>query len=235
MELHTLGVDGGYTQQDVQEVARCFTGWTIKRETGEFALPRAAFQHDNGAKSRPRSRDSRRRWHSATVKLVLDILAASNPATAHITSRCKCASVSSATIPPDALVTRIAGVFTQLRRRPAQGDRGDPHQPGISLARQLQQQDQVAARVRRLRRARVGVDPRHHNQPSATFNVLVATAIEGQGVSGRPCGALRTASSKRPRQSLNWHILELGEPLFACTPPTGYKEVSKDSGSAPAR
>jgi hypothetical protein len=33
--------------------------------------------------------------------------------------------------------------------------------------------------------------------------------------------------SKRPRQSLNWHIYELGEPLFACTPPTGYKEVSK--------
>ena len=29
MELHTLGVDGGYTQQDVIEVARCFTGWTI--------------------------------------------------------------------------------------------------------------------------------------------------------------------------------------------------------------
>ena len=31
MELHTLGVDGGYTQKDVQEVARCFTGWTIIR------------------------------------------------------------------------------------------------------------------------------------------------------------------------------------------------------------
>ncbi|HEX8633944.1 MAG TPA: DUF1800 domain-containing protein [Pyrinomonadaceae bacterium] len=29
MELHTLGVEGGYTQKDVQEVARCFTGWTI--------------------------------------------------------------------------------------------------------------------------------------------------------------------------------------------------------------
>src|SRR5712671_853069 len=28
MELHTLGVDGGYTQKDVSEVARCFTGWT---------------------------------------------------------------------------------------------------------------------------------------------------------------------------------------------------------------
>jgi uncharacterized protein (DUF1800 family) len=31
MELHTLGVNGGYTQQDVIEVARCLTGWTIRR------------------------------------------------------------------------------------------------------------------------------------------------------------------------------------------------------------
>ncbi len=30
MELHTLGVDGGYTQQDVIAVAKCFTGWTIR-------------------------------------------------------------------------------------------------------------------------------------------------------------------------------------------------------------
>jgi len=38
MELHTLGVDGGYTQKDVTEVARCFTGWTIEkpRETAKF-------------------------------------------------------------------------------------------------------------------------------------------------------------------------------------------------------
>ncbi len=38
MELHTLGVDGGYTQKDVQEVARCFTGWTIRnpRAAAEF-------------------------------------------------------------------------------------------------------------------------------------------------------------------------------------------------------
>jgi uncharacterized protein (DUF1800 family) len=50
MELHTLGVDGGYTQEDVQEVARCFTGWTIRKpnEVGLFFFnPRA---HDNGEK-----------------------------------------------------------------------------------------------------------------------------------------------------------------------------------------
>jgi uncharacterized protein (DUF1800 family) len=50
MELHTLGVDGGYTQQDVIEVARCFTGWTIDRpqQGGGFIFRPLA--HDRGAK-----------------------------------------------------------------------------------------------------------------------------------------------------------------------------------------
>lgn len=51
MELHTLGVGGGYTQKDVQEVARCFTGWTIDR-SGEGA--RFVFRprmHDRGEKT----------------------------------------------------------------------------------------------------------------------------------------------------------------------------------------
>lgn len=50
MELHTLGVEGGYTQKDVTEVARCFTGWTIRqpRGQGEFVFqPRL---HDSGEK-----------------------------------------------------------------------------------------------------------------------------------------------------------------------------------------
>ena len=34
MELHTLGVDGGYTQKDIIEVAKCFTGWTIADPRG---------------------------------------------------------------------------------------------------------------------------------------------------------------------------------------------------------
>ena len=42
MELHTLGVDGGYTQQDVEEVARAFTGWSVvpPGERGERARKR---------------------------------------------------------------------------------------------------------------------------------------------------------------------------------------------------
>src|SRR5476649_1295952 len=48
MELHTLGVDGGYTQHDVAEVARCFTGWTMKNPhdgTGFFFDMK---KHDRG-------------------------------------------------------------------------------------------------------------------------------------------------------------------------------------------
>lgn len=48
MELHTLGVDGGYTQQDVDELARVFTGWSINNQ-GEFTfLPN---RHDYTAKT----------------------------------------------------------------------------------------------------------------------------------------------------------------------------------------
>jgi uncharacterized protein (DUF1800 family) len=50
MELHTLGVDGGYTQKDVTEVARVFTGWTLERprRQAEFVFERRI--HDDGDK-----------------------------------------------------------------------------------------------------------------------------------------------------------------------------------------
>lgn len=50
MELHTLGVHGGYTQKDVREVARCLTGWTSEKRwhRGRFLFDSDA--HDNGRK-----------------------------------------------------------------------------------------------------------------------------------------------------------------------------------------
>jgi uncharacterized protein (DUF1800 family) len=50
LELHTLGVDGGYTQQDIIEVARCFTGWTITRPRQEARFRFAKILHDDGDK-----------------------------------------------------------------------------------------------------------------------------------------------------------------------------------------
>src|SRR5206468_533159 len=49
MELHTLGVDAGYTQKDVTELARVFTGWTIDQRTGSFIFRPAL--HDIGSKT----------------------------------------------------------------------------------------------------------------------------------------------------------------------------------------
>jgi uncharacterized protein (DUF1800 family) len=51
MELHTLGVDGGYTQKDVQEVARAFTGWSIERPqvTGDFIFRQRIHDSDEKA------------------------------------------------------------------------------------------------------------------------------------------------------------------------------------------
>jgi uncharacterized protein (DUF1800 family) len=49
LELHTMGVDGGYSQRDVEEVARCFTGWTIDRETLVYRFD--VTLHDPGAKT----------------------------------------------------------------------------------------------------------------------------------------------------------------------------------------
>jgi hypothetical protein len=50
LELHTLGVDGGYTQQDVIELARCLTGWTFKEHfwRGQFEFDEGI--HDSGLK-----------------------------------------------------------------------------------------------------------------------------------------------------------------------------------------
>jgi hypothetical protein len=50
MELHSLGVDGGYTQEDIMELARCLTGWTVKERfwRGQFTF--RADMHDDGDK-----------------------------------------------------------------------------------------------------------------------------------------------------------------------------------------
>src|ERR1043166_3021863 len=49
MELHTLGVDGGYTQNDVAELSRVLTGWSFNATTGAFQFNAA--NHDTGNKT----------------------------------------------------------------------------------------------------------------------------------------------------------------------------------------
>jgi uncharacterized protein (DUF1800 family) len=110
MELHTLGVDGGYTQDDVINVARAFTGWTIDvpRQGGGFRFePRL---HDPDEKLVLGHRIKAGGGQSDGDK-VLDILAAS-PATARFIST-KLARRFVSDTPPPALVDRAAKRFRE--------------------------------------------------------------------------------------------------------------------------
>jgi len=110
LELHTLGVDGGYTQKDVIEVARCFTGWTIanQRKGGDFEYNDKV--HDRGQKI-------------VLGHIIpagggmgdgLEVLAilARQPATAHFISL-RLAQRFVADNPPPSLVNRMAATFIQ--------------------------------------------------------------------------------------------------------------------------
>ncbi len=115
MELHTLGVDGGYTQHDVREVARCFTGWTIDhpQQGGGFVFrPR---MHDFGEKVVLGHRIGGQGGGINDGIEVLQILAA-HPSTAHFISLKLCRYFISED-PPASVVNRTARTFTE-----SQGD-----------------------------------------------------------------------------------------------------------------
>jgi uncharacterized protein (DUF1800 family) len=107
MELHTLGVDGGYTQKDVTEVARCFTGWTVEkpRENPQFKFDDRI--HDPDPKV-----VLGKKIHAGGMKdgeQVIELLS-KNPSTAKFVST-KLARRFVSDNPPSALVARMADTF----------------------------------------------------------------------------------------------------------------------------
>jgi uncharacterized protein (DUF1800 family) len=107
MELHTLGVNGGYTQKDVTEVARVFTGWTVEKpeEGGGFKFDRR--MHEPGTKivlghkiKNNGEKEGREVLH----------LLARHPSTAKFVST-KLAMRFVSDNPPPALVDRMAQTF----------------------------------------------------------------------------------------------------------------------------
>ena len=108
MELHTLGVDGGYTQKDVTEVARCFTGWTIRGlRQGDPAFVFDGRIHDGKDKVVLGQRI--KGGGQGEGQQVLHLLA-THPATARFISM-KLARRFVADDPPAALVDRAAATF----------------------------------------------------------------------------------------------------------------------------
>ncbi len=108
LELHTLGVDNGYTQKDVTEVARCFTGWTIKNPQGGSTFTYNDRVHDKGEKIVLGVKIPAGGGKDDGEK-VLDILA-KHPNTARFISK-KLAQHFIADEPPPALIDRMAKTF----------------------------------------------------------------------------------------------------------------------------
>ena len=220
MELHTLGVDGGYTQKDVQEVARCLTGWGIDGETGRFRFyPR---RHDDGEKivlGHPIPAGG----GEGDGELVLDILA-SHPATARFVSRQLCERFVSDN-PPAPLVERCAAAWARTN--------GDLRE----VVRTIVTSPEFFSRAA------------YRQKIKSPFEYAVSAVRALGGVIDPSAGsdrqeiALGMIGEKRRAgarfgQMLPGQVALLGEPLFQCQPPTGYGEDSRkwvSSGALIAR
>jgi uncharacterized protein (DUF1800 family) len=108
LELHTLGVDGGYTQQDVTEIARAFTGWTIDRPQSGGSYRFDDRRHVKGTK-RILGQEIKA-GGERDGEAVLDLLAR-HPSTARFIAT-KLARRFVADDPPASLVDRAAKRFT---------------------------------------------------------------------------------------------------------------------------
>jgi hypothetical protein len=126
MELHTLGVDGGYTQKDVVEAARVLTGWTLVRPQGPRELPDLGADGKPIPSPQPLSFVFRAKVHDRGPKTILgqafpagggmeegehllDLLA-KHPSTAHFIAFKLCRHFV-ADEPPEALVKKVAARF----------------------------------------------------------------------------------------------------------------------------
>ncbi|MGH9805127.1 MAG: DUF1800 domain-containing protein, partial [Candidatus Acidiferrales bacterium] len=186
LELHTLGVEGGYTQQDVIEVARCFTGWTmLPLQFGQQFLYVDEL-HDNGTKTvlgqripNGGQRDGER---------VLDLLAR-HPSTARFISA-KLARRFVSDEPPASLVEKMSRTFSE-----SGGDIRAVLRTMLA-SEEFWSREAVAAKVK------------------TPFEFIASAArASGAEVSEFPPGLVLA-------------LRELGQPLYAAQPPTGYKDTA---------
>jgi uncharacterized protein (DUF1800 family) len=107
MELHTLGVNGGYTQQDVTEVARVFTGWTLKqpKQGGGFTFEERTHEPGNKLVLGHRIKSKGEKEGLEVLRIL-----ARHPSTAKFVST-KLAMRFVSDDPPQSLVDRMAQTF----------------------------------------------------------------------------------------------------------------------------
>ena len=212
MELHTLGVNGGYTQKDVQEVARCFTGWSMDKQ-GQFIYRPG--MHDNGAKTVlgqtiPAGGGQR------DGEMVLDILAA-HPATAKFVAR-KLAVRLVSDDPPAALVDRAAETFLKTG--------GDLREMTRSIVLSPEFFSPAARRVKIKSPFEFAVSA-VRAMDGAVWVPDPAVARERMALLREGRSSLGRGNRDRGGTTLARACALMGQPLFAFAAPTGYPEDSQ--------
>src|SRR5438132_5121177 len=131
LELHTLGVDGGYDQHDVIEVARIFTGWSIRRpqQGGDFEFHDWA--HDTGDKQVLGVEFERGQGMDEGIRLLK--LLANHPATMHHLSRQLCQRFVNDD-PPDGCVDDAVAAWQRTHGDIREGLRAIFHGPDFTAA-----------------------------------------------------------------------------------------------------
>jgi len=233
MELHTLGVGGGYTQKDVQEVARCFTGWSLDRQTGAFRF--FAARHDKGEKT-VLGHVIAAGGGESDGERVLDILAA-HPSTAHFLARKMCQRLVS-DMPPEALVERVAQVFLKSGGDLKQVTKAIVTSPEFlapqNYRTKIKSPFEYSISAARALDATFVMPDATDNQDRLTLvgnGVASVRPNAGQGAKG---GRYAQGAAK----TLTRQISLMGEPLYSFQAPTGYSENSQDwvsSGALIAR
>jgi uncharacterized protein (DUF1800 family) len=211
LELHTLGVDGGYTQQDIIEVARAFTGWTIAPpqqqerpraarllaaagavQEGEFRF--APMFHDRGEKT-VLGQKIKAGGGIEDGERVLDIVSR-HPSTAHHIAY-QLAQRFVADEPPKALVDRAAKKF-----RDTDGDLRE-------VVRTIITSDEFFSKQVRGAKLKTPLE-------------FLASGIRATG---------REVRDARPMLRA---LMDMGMPLYMCQPPTGYDDTAETWVSAGA-
>lgn len=208
MELHTLGVDGGYTQKDVQEVARCFTGWTILAPRGAGAAAQAVMNGPGGEMLRRQAGSFifRPGVHDNGEKIVLghkipagggvkdglmvlDILAHHSATAKFIATKLVRRFVSDT--PPPALVDRVAQTYLKT-----DGDIREMLRT-IFSSPEFNSSEAYRAKIKR------------------PFELAVSAV--------RTLGAVTNGGPQ-----LHQWIARMGQPLYGFQTPNGYSDVAED-------
>jgi uncharacterized protein (DUF1800 family) len=218
MELHTLGVDGGYTQKDVTEVARCFTGWSIDRKDGVFAYK--PMMHDDGAKT-VLGHYIPAGGGESDGETVLDILA-SHPSTAHFISYEMCQRFI-ADNPPATAVDRAAKVFLQTGGDLREVTRSIITSPEFfstgAYRAKIKSPFEFAVSSVRAMGGTIDLP-----DPADLVDRVRLVADGGVALGGK--GNARGRNGRYARKSLAAEIGDMGQPLFSYQAPTGWSEDS---------